>query len=218
MIILKYRVNTALKEQTIQVSKKIIKALESSFVKSGTVVANDKKNENNSMYYVTTLELQTKHEIIDVDMAKEILKTLCNKYAWGFSSVHAGKFNASINSVDINIHFIHAEHDNKQKTLNCSFYINSVSKIDATNKVKTIIKHVSLSFNLLGVSEYFKIDGCFIVDVEIPLRINSLDVIRDVLTRFFSDWRLTGLEAFSEGCVLDDNITSLSVWFKEAKL
>lgn len=49
MIILKYRGNTALKEQTIQVSKKIIKALESSFVKSGTVVANDKKNENNSM-------------------------------------------------------------------------------------------------------------------------------------------------------------------------
>ena len=132
---------------------------------------------------MTTLELQTKHEIIDVDMAKEILKTLCNKYAWGFSSVHAGKFNASINSVDINVHFIYAEHDNKQKTLNCSFYINSVSKIDATNKVKTIIKH-ALSFNLLGVSEYFKIDGCFIVDVEIPLRINSLDVIRDVLTRF----------------------------------
>lgn len=102
--------------------------------------------------------------------------------------------------------------------LNCSFYINSVSKIDATNKVKTIFKYASLGFNLLGVSEYFKIDDCFIVNVEIPLSINSLDEIRDVLIRFFSDWRLTGFEAFSEECVLDDSITSLNVWFKEAKL
>ncbi|MCY9544583.1 hypothetical protein M5X00_32315 [Paenibacillus alvei] len=207
-----------MKEQTKQVSKKIIKALQSSFVKSGTMVANDKKNENNSMYYMTTLDLQTKHEITDINMAKEILKTLCNKYVWSFSSVHASKFNTSIDRVDINVHFIHAEHDSKQKTLNCSFYISGVSNIDATNKVKTIIKHATLDFNLLGVTEYFKIDDCFIVNVEIPLSINSIDEIRDVLIRFCSDWRVTGLEAFSEECVLDDNITSLSVWFKEAKL
>ncbi|GGG09014.1 hypothetical protein GCM10010913_33510 [Paenibacillus aceti] len=61
-------------------------------MKSGTVVANDKKNENNLMYYLTTLDLQTKYEIIDVNMAKDILKTLCNDYVWGFSSARAGKF------------------------------------------------------------------------------------------------------------------------------
>lgn len=218
MIILKYRSNTTSKEQTKQVSKKIIKVLESSFVKSGAVVANDKRCENNSTYYVTTLDLQTKHEITDVNMAKEILKTLANKYVWWFSSVNASKFNTLVDGVDIKVHYIHAEHDSQEKTLNCSFYINDLSEIDATNKVETIIKDASLSFNQLGVSEYFKIDDCFIVNVEIPLNVNSLDEIRDILIRFFNDWRLTGLEAFSEECVLDDNITELSVWFKEAKL
>lgn len=218
LIIIKYRLNTTSKEQTKVISKKIINVLEPSFIKSGLIVANDKKYENNSMYYITILDLQTKNEFIDVSMTKEIIKMLSNKFMWRFSSVHASKFNDKFDNVDINVNFIHVEQDNQKNTLNVSVYITGISETDVIDKAEKIFKQSLLSFNLLGASAYFKINNCFIVTVEIPLVENSIEEIRDILISINNEWGFTGFEIFSEECVLDESIVDLSIWFKEVKL
>lgn len=218
MIIIKFRSNSKSKDEVREVSKRIINELRLPFVKSGSIVANDKILEGSSVNYLATIDLQVNDEILDIGSISGILNKLSSDYSWSFSSVHATNSIISIGGIEQEIPYISVNVEENGKWLNCSFYIIAKSANDAASRTGTLIKNAEMEFSLLDLSKYFKIDDCYIVSVKIPLVENTLDEIKAILFNFTTNWNFIGLKAYSLGCILDEKIEGMSVMFKKAKL
>ena len=218
MIIIKYRSNCKSKDESKEVSKRVIKEIRLPFVKTGSIVANDKILESSSVQYLTTIDLQVNNEILDICSTSELMNILSSNYSWSFSSVHARNSIISIGGIEQEIPYISVNKEEDGKWLNCSFYMIAESANDATSKTEILIKNAKLDFRLLDVSEYYKIDKWYTVSVKIPLVENTLDEIKAILLNFSTNWNIVGLTAYSLGCMLNEKIEEISVMFKKAKL
>jgi len=217
LITIRYKSLYRSKEESKGAAKLLLKKLNSS-IKSGSMVANDKKNIAAKTFYLTTLDINLNDEIVDYTKANEFLQVLSNNWKWRFASIHTNELNIFVDNTNIQIPFIKVMLDNQENVLGCRFFVEGDSEKDVLIKLEVIIKKASINYYLGDVSKYFKIDDCYIIDVMIPFKGNAIKELKNILVNFSNKWIFTGLEAYTEECALDEHITEVSASFREAVL
>jgi len=216
-MLIKYKSSYPTKEQSKDAARRLINMF-SAPIAGGTLVAHDKKEEVNKQYFLSTLDLNTNGHVIDFLEANKILGFLSIDWSWEFSSLHASKSMDLDCANDGRVIFIDVVPDKQDRAMQISFYMISNSETEATKNIMEIIDTVSTLHLLTGVSKYFKIDDCYIVNVKFFLKEGDMEEYRRILLSFSKEWRFIGLEARTEQCLIDENITNMRAVFREAKI
>lgn len=205
------------KEENKRATKLLIEKLKP-IIKSGTIVANEKKIRDGNPFFRTVLNIESKKELLDLSEVGKFLKVmLSNNWDYEYSGVHAPRFSLDIEDEYIDIPFIKFIKDSDTGQMLFSVYIVGSSEQDVINKLKKVFNEQLFSYTINDIVEYFKIDNCYIVDLKLQNEL-TLDQFKPSLLQITDKWRITGLEVHSSTINLDPKFKEINISFQNVAL
>ena len=208
MITLSILFNSVDKEEAKQVVKEKLRKKNSIF-RPASIVSNELIQINGKILSHITCNLDSFDPSITFSQVDNYLQTFSENWLWKYSSVHTGTEEIQKKIKCLSFYSISIYSDYEKHMMNLILYIFAADEKDGVNKADVIMKYSKSPYEIVGCSEYFRIDNCYEVAVRIKNVNSDINEAKKILRVFSDCWSWTELTASSNGNFYEDKIVSV---------